>query len=151
MADGPANAPVVGLVVPANGAPSEVPLSDLSRRLLEAGIDDVRAGRVSPVPPDVVPPPGACPIDGCDEPVHHWFGLTYSSYFTVQRSVLEAMPVDWQARFVALLEEMREAVDTDKVPGEFWVRAKEKGRFIKDPYADYRRGPAPPMRAKGGG
>lgn len=92
-------------------------------------------------------PAGPCPICGCNEPVHHWFGLSYSKYLVVQRSVLEAMPVDWQGRFVGMLEEMREIIDTDKLHDKFKVLAVgERGRFVTDPHRDYRRGPRVPMR-----
>ncbi len=40
------------------------------------------------------------------EPVHGWFGLSYNHYLTVPRSLLQNMPRDWQAKFVALLNEM---------------------------------------------
>lgn len=48
------------------------------------------------------------PIDS-REPVHNWFGLTYSSYFTIPRAALQAMPVEWQMRFVELMEEAEAA------------------------------------------
>jgi hypothetical protein len=35
--------------------------------------------------------------------VHGWFELSYAQYLTVPRSVLEAMPQEWQARFVHCL------------------------------------------------
>ncbi len=41
----------------------------------------------------------------CDAPVNASFNLTYASYLVVPRMVLEAMSHNWQARFVALMEE----------------------------------------------
>lgn len=38
-------------------------------------------------------------------PIHSWFGLSYASWLTLPRVSLQEMPLDWQARFVALLEE----------------------------------------------
>lgn len=73
--------------------------------------------------------------------IHDWFGSTYANYFVVQRSVLQSMPEEWQARFVKCLDELE--AKTDKLPGyksEFWVRLKEGNRFIRDPYSDYQRG-----------
>lgn len=46
-----------------------------------------------------------------DEPVHEWFGLTYANYLVLNRSLLQSMPQEWQARFVAALDELREAYD----------------------------------------
>jgi hypothetical protein len=85
------------------------------------------------------------------EPVHGWFSLTYSSYLVLHRSVMQAMPVEWQRRMVALLNEMEEAVDTSKLPSKFMVRARAGGRFIEDPFRNYRHPPAIPMRAANGG
>lgn len=48
------------------------------------------------------------PVD--DEPIHGWFGLSYSSYLVVPRTLLQSMPADWQAAFVDLLDEMNEAL-----------------------------------------
>ena len=71
-------------------------------------------------------------------PIHDWFGLTYSSYLCIPRSALEAMPVEWQERLVALLDE---ANDSGLETPEYTVqRRAPSGRFIKDPWADYRRG-----------
>ena len=69
--------------------------------------------------------------------IHHFFGLTYSSYLVLTRSVLEAMPKDWQDKFLLLLEELEDRTPDD-VPSEFWVRAKKNNKFIKDPYSQYR-------------
>lgn len=38
--------------------------------------------------------------------VHGWFELSYAQYLTIPRSVLEAMPEDWQFKFVELLEQL---------------------------------------------
>ena len=81
-----------------------------------------------------------CAEEDCLEPIHHWFGLTYSSYLVLQRSALQAMPV-------AMVDEMEAAIDTDQLPQRFAVNVRgENGRFEKDPYADYRRGPPVPLR-----
>ena len=82
----------------------------------------------------------------CTEPVSHAFGLTYASYFVRQRSALEAMPLEWQRRFVALMDELDAAVDFEQLPDKFWVRATDGKRFISDPWSDYRRGRRVPMK-----
>jgi hypothetical protein len=43
------------------------------------------------------------------EAIHTWFGLTYSNYLVLPRTLLQSMPDLWQAKFVALLEEMQRA------------------------------------------
>lgn len=75
------------------------------------------------------------------EPVHEWFELTYSSYLVLQRSIMQSMPVQWQTKMVALLEEAREACEGLKdLPSSFQVRAKKDGKYVEDPYRDYQRG-----------
>lgn len=44
-----------------------------------------------------------------DEAIHRWFGLSYSSYLVVPRTMLQSMPGAWQVAFVDLLDEMNEA------------------------------------------
>lgn len=74
------------------------------------------------------------------EPIHGWFGLSYSSYLVIQRSVLQSMPPSWQRRFVVFLDELRAATQELGLPDEYWVRAREGNRFIEDPFSDYERG-----------
>lgn len=40
-----------------------------------------------------------------DPPIHGWFGLTYASYFVLPRLAMQEMPLDWQERFIALMDE----------------------------------------------
>lgn len=73
-----------------------------------------------------------------DTPIHDWFGLTYSSYFCIPRSALEALPPDWQRRFVALMEEA-EGMGL-VTPSDYVIQRRGKdGRFFKDEWANYRR------------
>jgi len=83
------------------------------------------------------------------DPVHEWFGLTYANYLVIQRSVMCAMPYEWQQKMVALLDEMYETIDADKIPSNFRVNAvNEKGKFVKDPFCQYRHPEPIPMRKK---
>lgn len=41
-----------------------------------------------------------------DGPIHTWFGLTYSNYLVLHRSMMQSMPADWQTRAVALFDEL---------------------------------------------
>ncbi len=73
------------------------------------------------------------------EPVHAWFELTYAQYLTVPRSILEAMPTEWQRRFVACLEEMGETFDWLPKDGQYFVQMKDgRRRFLSDRLMNYR-------------
>jgi hypothetical protein len=51
------------------------------------------------------------------------------------------MPADWQARFVACLEELDDAIDWRPAAGQYWVSLKDSnGRYLADPLANYERG-----------
>lgn len=43
------------------------------------------------------------------EAIHKHFGLSYANYLVLPRTLLQSMPDAWQARFVALLNELDEA------------------------------------------
>lgn len=43
------------------------------------------------------------------EAIHLHFSLSYANYLVVPRTLLQSMPDEWQARFVALLDEMDDA------------------------------------------
>ena len=77
-----------------------------------------------------------------------WFESSYSAYVVLNRSIMEAMPLNWQYRFVQLMNEIEETIDTDKLCSDFWVRAKEGNRFVHDPYREYRRQIDIPFKAK---
>ena len=68
-----------------------------------------------------------------------FFGLSYSSFLTVPRSILEAMPHEWQVKFVALLDEMDETFDWRPEEGNYWVKLKGRdGCYKHDPFMEYR-------------
>ena len=72
--------------------------------------------------------------------VHTWFELTYAQYLTVPRSVLQAMPEEWQHRFVACLDELDETFDWRPSIGRYWVQLKDaQGRYATDRFMEYRR------------
>lgn len=79
-----------------------------------------------------------CAEPDCLDPVHHWFSLSYSSYLVVQRSLMEAMPLEWQRRMVAMMDELWETFDPDRVQTSFRVTALDGTRFTKDPLREYR-------------
>lgn len=74
------------------------------------------------------------------EPIHDWFGLSYSNYLVVPRSIAQSMPPAWQRQLVDLLEQAQRRLDIDDAPSNYLVRARVGGKFIADPYRDYERG-----------
>ena len=82
--------------------------------------------------------------------VHEFFGLTYAQYLAIPRSVLQSMPDEWQAKFVALMRELRATIDWYPKHGCYrvglWTEREneelemEWDREIDDPLADYERG-----------
>lgn len=76
------------------------------------------------------------------EPIHEYFGLTYSNYLVLPRSILQSMPGEWQDKFVALLEEIPEKFGIDwEPPGGYRILAlDENKKFMVDEYSNYERG-----------
>lgn len=74
-----------------------------------------------------------------DDPISLWFELSYAQYLTVPRSVMEAMPYEWQKKMAGLLFEMDARIDWRPKEGRYWCRLKDgKGRFVHDPFMEYR-------------
>lgn len=75
----------------------------------------------------------------CDQ-ISYWFSLSYAQYLTIPRSVMEAMPCDWQERMAACLNELDATFDWRPQEGSYWVRLKNRqGRYWSDPLMEYRR------------
>ena len=82
-------------------------------------------------------------------PMHEWFGLSYSSYLVLHRSMIQEMPTEWQARLRQCLDELDEAfahIINDEAqfkscyvvtPREHWYG----GKFCRDPMPHYRHSP----------
>lgn len=68
-----------------------------------------------------------------------WFGLSYASYLVVPRTLLCGMPVEWQERMVALLNELNETYDYSKIKSDYSVLTRgTKGRIVYDELRNYR-------------
>jgi hypothetical protein len=65
------------------------------------------------------------PYERTSGPVHGWFGLTYSSYQVLPRVLMQSMPLEWQHRMVACLEEMRAAFEHVEKPDSYKVEPVE--------------------------
>lgn len=73
------------------------------------------------------------------EPIHLWFELSYAQYLTIPRSVMQAMPHEWQVRMATCLAELDETIDWRPKQGRYWVQLKdEKGKYVNDPLMEYR-------------
>lgn len=83
------------------------------------------------------------------EDVHTYFGLTYANYLVWPRSLMQSMPDDWQARFVALADEMV-ATFGGYLDESYRVNTvDDNGRFVRSKVPHYNRGrtllaPSPP-------
>ena len=78
-----------------------------------------------------------------DGPIHAWFELSYATYLTIPRSILQSMPIEWQQRFAACLGELDDALPWRPREGRYWVHLKDdRGRFVTDPFNAYRHVPA---------
>ncbi|KOO70265.1 hypothetical protein [Stenotrophomonas maltophilia] len=86
--------------------------------------------------------PGSTYSDG---PAWHAFGVSRAAYHVVPRRTLQSMPVEWQARFVALMEEAREVLPDEAFP-EYQVIRIEGGKFASDPNRRYRHAAPFPLR-----
>lgn len=73
-----------------------------------------------------------------DGPMWNWFGLTYSSYLVLPRTLLCGMPVEWQQRMADLIEEMKDVYDSQQILDNYTVTLRVNGKFVKDPLASYR-------------
>ncbi|MFF9118328.1 hypothetical protein ACF09Y_22460 [Streptomyces massasporeus] len=60
------------------------------------------------------------PTDG---PIHEWFSLSYCNYQVLHRTLMQSMPIDWQERMVACLEELAAAYQHVEQPECFDVKA----------------------------
>lgn len=74
-----------------------------------------------------------------DGPVHQWFSLSRANYLVLPRSLMSAMPLEWQERMTACLQEMREACAPLSLNDRYIVTLRDaRGRITGDPYSNYR-------------
>jgi hypothetical protein len=75
-----------------------------------------------------------------DEDLQLWFGLSYASWLTIPRVLMEAMPIDWQNEMAKLLMEYDAAYPNQPNIGTR-VQVTQNGKLIKTPdwLINYRR------------
>jgi len=84
-----------------------------------------------------------------EEDLHLWWELSYAQYLTIPRSVMQAMPDDWQKKMAKLLNELDETLEWRPKDGRYWVKLKdERGRYMKDPLENYRHPVEIPVKNK---
>jgi hypothetical protein len=62
-----------------------------------------------------------------------WFGLSYSSFLTLPRSMMHEMPDEWQMKMAELLEEWNDHWDFSSVDLEPSVSFKRNGKYASPP------------------
>lgn len=72
-----------------------------------------------------------------------WWGLNYSQYLTIPRSVIQEMPREWQDKFAGLLFELDYTFDWRPENVTYWcvLRNRETGRYESDILCNYRHDP----------
>ena len=78
-----------------------------------------------------------------DGEIHRFFALSYAQYLVLPRTVLQSMPLEWQEKFVNMVEEIGEKFpDYQPIDTTYHVQLRDDktGLFIDDPIADYERG-----------
>ena len=69
--------------------------------------------------------------------VHGFFSLSYANYLVLPRSILQDAPVEWQRKFVDLMDEFVAMVEFD-CP-DYTVTARGPGgKFVRDQLSNYR-------------
>jgi hypothetical protein len=62
-----------------------------------------------------------------------WFGMTYSSWLTMPRVMMHAMPDDWQDRMAELCEEWDATWQTNDMPSPKVSAVDHNGKFTRWP------------------
>lgn len=69
------------------------------------------------------------------EKLLRWFSLSYASWLTIPRSLMQEMPDEWQSKMADLLNEYDEHFDFTTLDGlSTTVNIKKNGKFCKPPY-----------------
>lgn len=84
-----------------------------------------------------------------DRAIHAWFELSYAQFLAIPRIFMQGMPGEWQAKMVALLNELDDTFDWRPEGGCYHVTLKDDaGKFVSlDPnVCDYRHGKVDHLR-----
>jgi hypothetical protein len=75
-----------------------------------------------------------------------FFGLSHANFLVLPRIALQSMPLEWQYKFFALVEELQDSIEMPEgYTGNFAVtmRNKENGQYIKNVLPHYRHNTLP--------
>lgn len=74
--------------------------------------------------------------------IHCWFGLSYSNYLVLPRSVLQSMPEEWQKKFIECLDQLSNLYSGHPyLQNDYMVKMRDDdGKFITDELSNYERG-----------
>jgi hypothetical protein len=68
-----------------------------------------------------------------------WFGLSYASWLTIPRIVLQSMPIKWQEKFFGLLDEIEGTIELpEEAKMDTVVNLKKNGKFVRSKLPPYR-------------
>lgn len=70
-----------------------------------------------------------------DSPIWNAFGLGRAAYLVVPRRTLQSMLLDWQEKFVALMDEAQAALPAAAFH-DYSVQRNDGGRLVSDPLRD---------------
>lgn len=76
-----------------------------------------------------------------EEPINEWGVLYRTQYLVLDRTMLEAMPIEWQKRFIEVVDDVEDVFDFSSEKWqhlEYLVKPKDNGRFIANPWGSYR-------------
>jgi hypothetical protein len=69
-------------------------------------------------------------------------GLLYRvPYLVLPRVLLSSMSLEWQDKFMSLMDEMRAEWDWSQINDHYIVNTKKDGKFVHDELRDYRHFP----------
>lgn len=81
-------------------------------------------------------------------PINKWFGDSSAAYLVLSRLSLQEMPLEWQARLVALLDEAHTEHGLPTPPPKLEVKRRDiQGKIVSDPWANYRHGTSKEAKA----
>lgn len=80
-----------------------------------------------------MPRPDQTPLRPDSDALQCWFNLSYASWLTLPRVLMEAMPVEWQDRMVVLLNEYHDAFPNQPEIGTRVQVTDVSGKLITTP------------------
>lgn len=76
-----------------------------------------------------------------EDPINYSWLLYRTQYIVLDRTMLEAMPIDWQNRFVSLMDEIENEFNfysENWIDFKYLVKLQKNWQFIENPWWEYR-------------